>query len=130
MRELLAPGGHVVLAAHVHLTRFFRSYFERFYRFVDPPHPHHFHVDEIPGMFSGLGCILAEDIDSLWLDLDERYQREAFARDRSDGWRKMRSLLNPWLHPLVLARLLGRRPVFRKRLDDRPLMARYLFVFR
>jgi SAM-dependent methyltransferase len=130
MQALLAHGGRLVLVVNVHLTRWSRSYFSRFYRYVDPPHPHHFHVDRVPEFFPQLKLIMRRDVDDLWLDLEAGYKADVFGRKRRDPWKLLRNLTNPFQYPLALARILGKRPVHRRRPGDRPLMAGMLYVFR
>lgn len=121
----VAPGGRLVLLLNVHLTRFFRGYFERFHRFIDPPHPHHFHRDDVPALFPGLRPVSVRDCDQAWLEL-----RDLDSGDRPRVRRPtvLSRLLNPFKYPLAAARLAG-RPFNRSRMEERPLMAAYVYVF-
>jgi SAM-dependent methyltransferase len=129
MERLVEPGGRLVLVLNVHLTKLFRGYFSLFYRFVDPPHPHQIHRDRVAAFFPGLSLTAVTDIDHLWLDLEDEYHEEACHKEHKGLGKLARNLMNPFQYPIAAMRILGGRPVHRRKPDDRPLMASTLFVF-
>jgi SAM-dependent methyltransferase len=129
IERLLAPGGKLVFVLNVHLTRFWRAYFSAFYRWVDPPHPHHIHIADVPGYFPGLEVEYRRDIDDLWLDLKGFYEEHVLHKKERDRGKAVRKALNPFLYPIAASRLLLGRPVYRKRPGDPCLMATELVLF-
>ena len=99
LERLLAPGGKLVLVLTVHLTRFFRGYFARLYPWVDPPHPHQIHRDDVAGYFPGLTLTHLSDIDHLWLDLEgSRCALQTFLLTPAVGTREeARTAMERWL---------------------------------
>lgn len=129
MASWLAPGGRLACVVNVHSSRFWRGYYQRFNRLVDPPHPHHFLAGEIPKLFPTLRHTASREIDHLWLDLRDGYDRAVMGRRRR-GWREtLVNLANPFKYPVAAAELLGGRPFHRSRPEDRPLVATRLYLF-
>lgn len=129
LERLLAPGGKLVCVLNVHLTRFWRKYYESFYRWVDPPHPHHIHDDDLPGYFPNLKMLSRNDIDSLWFDLRDLYDKQVCHRKRRDWKENFRNLLNPFKYPVAVSEFILGRPFHRRKEGDVPIMASTLFVF-
>lgn len=130
LSRLVAPGGHLVLVLNAHTTRVARGYFALFHHLIDPPHPHQIHRDDVPAWFPELRLVAQQDIDHLWLDLDARYHAEAL-RPAGPESHWLAGLGAKALRvPLLAARLLGRRPVHRRRPTDRPLVVACLYLFR
>ena len=129
LEHLLAPSGKLVCVLNVHLTRFWRAYYERFYRFVDPPHPHHIHRDDVCGLFPSLKLRHVADIDALWLDFKETYDSEVCHRRRGSGRELLLSVLNPFKYPVALSEKVLHRPFHRRRINQRPIMATTLYLF-
>jgi SAM-dependent methyltransferase len=129
LARLLAPGGRLVCAVNVHLTRFWRAYYARFHRFVDPPHPHHIHRDDVEGYFPALPLMHRQDIDSLWLDLRKRHDVEVCRRSRRGPKEMLASLSNPFKYPIAASEILLGRRFHRRRAEDVPIMATTLYVF-
>ena len=90
---------------------------------------HQFHRDQVPGFFRDLELESARDVDHLWLDLESRYHEEACHSRRRGFGKLLRNLTNPFQYPIAAMRILGKRPVHRKRPEERPLMASMLYIF-
>ncbi len=129
LTRLVANGGHLVLQLNAHTTRLAQRYFTLFHHLLDPPHPHQLHRDDVASLFPDLDLVKVLDVDHLWLDLDARYRTEALRPASAERPLVEAAGAAALRLPLLALRLLGRRPVHRRRPEDRPLMATHLFVF-
>jgi SAM-dependent methyltransferase len=127
---LLAPGGCVVLLVNAHRSRRVRGYFAWCYPFVDPPHPHQFHEDDVPRLFPSLNEIHREDVDHHWLAVERAFALSSGGGRRLAVLRTVVDVLNPFQLPLTAARVLARRPLHRAKETDEPLMVAMLYVLR
>lgn len=126
--DLLAPGGRLVLLLNVHTTAFWRRYYELFYRFVDPPHPHQFHRDLVPPMFPDLKLLGQSDVDHLWLAIRGEYYK-GMGRKEDDKKKLIGKFLNPFQWPVGSARYFFNRPMHRKHPSDNSLMTTICYTF-
>jgi|GEM_PF-2597922 SAM-dependent methyltransferase len=124
----LNPGGHVIISLNCHNTHFFVRYYTRFYRFIDPYHPHHFRPSDVIDYFPGYRILKTENIDDINIEQNRQY-REKVLKRRGFNWKTALSyLLNPMKYPILVYRILGGRQVYRKKSDQKSIFSTFLFI--
>ena len=130
MRKHLRPGGHVVMTMNSHNTAFFRNYYSRLYRVIDPHHPFQMSPEDIQQLFAEMTTVTVRDIDDLWFEHAEAYDRDVLNRPVEDKRKWVRAVLNPFKWPMGFCKFVLDMPPHRKRSGQRSIYSNYLFVFR
>ena len=125
----LMPGGHIVIALNCHNTDFFYSYYNAYHRRIDPHHPHHFRLADVGELFPSYRVRKMADIDHLFISREREYQSKVLRRSGINWKKAIAYLMNPFRYPIAFSRVIGNRPVCRKKHNQKSIFSTYLFVF-
>lgn len=129
-KELVKPGGHIVILLNCHNTSFFRWYFATFYRYIDSHHPFHFRPSDVVKKLDEFESLSAEEIDRLWFPDEEEYERKVLKVKKKNSSKLLKKALNPFFYPIAVSRYLLGRPTRRRKLSQKSIISIYLFAFR